>query len=237
VLLLGGCGRIAFDPLDTDAPSTGGIADTALVWYSCEDDLSDGVSNDRRGAIPATCPSAAECPKLAPGHVGMACDFDGIDDYLRARGAILDTTAGFSVAFWAQADTADGMIVSKTLGSMAGDSWGVFVNPEVEFEVYSTPTSSVTIIAPFSIGPWNHVVATWDGAVSRVYTGGVLQMQDFSVAAFDGHDVILAGDENDDTAGPPSFFFDGRIDELQIYDRPLSQAEIDELVAQSAIRD
>jgi hypothetical protein len=67
---------------------------------------------------------------------------------------------------------------------------------------------------------WTHVAMTDDGAHDRLYVDGVLVETEPAVP-FDGHGPIEIG-------GNQLFgqWFDGRIDELRIYERALSQGEI-----------
>ncbi len=73
-----------------------------------------------------------------------------------------------------------------------------------------------------SVGQWQHVAATYDGAVARFYVDGV----ETASAPFAGN----MGNSNVWRIGaygaPAGGFFDGRVDNVRIYSRALAPAEI-----------
>ena len=75
---------------------------------------------------------------------------------------------------------------------------------------------------PPAVGQWEHIAATYDGAVARFFVDGV----QVASRPFTGN----MGDSNTWRIGaygtPPGGFFDGLVDEVRIYDVPLSAAEI-----------
>jgi hypothetical protein len=72
------------------------------------------------------------------------------------------------------------------------------------------------------VGQWQHVAATYDGSVARIYINGVQEAS----TTFTGN----VGNSNTWRIGaygaPASGFFDGLIDNVRIYDRALSPDEI-----------
>ena len=68
---------------------------------------------------------------------------------------------------------------------------------------------------------WTHIAVTDDGAHSRLYVNGHLvdTAESVPIPSTDG-DLVIGGNK------AFSAFFDGRIDEVRIYNRPLDEAEI-----------
>ena len=70
-----------------------------------------------------------------------------------------------------------------------------------------------------SLNTWHHVVATWDGSTVKIYVDGKLDM---TPASFTGplysssNELYIGGYKNN------TFLFDGKIDEIKIYNRALS---------------
>ncbi len=88
------------------------------------------------------------------------------------------------------------------------------------------PTDFSATVFP-QLNDWFHVAYTFDGLtqVQALYVNGVLVNSGFvnKSIAYDAHPVLLGADDN---AGSPGFFYQGRIDEMSIYDRALTGMEI-----------
>lgn len=79
---------------------------------------------------------------------------------------------------------------------------------------------------------WTHVASTYDGAVLKIYINGVL---DRSLAVTGttcaNKDPLVVGAKFKPSAGISEAYFDGRIDDLRVYKRALSPAEIGRIKA------
>ena len=73
-----------------------------------------------------------------------------------------------------------------------------------------------------TVGQWEHIAATYDGSVARFYVGGVeVASSTFTSSVGSSNNWRLGA-----YGGSPTGFFDGQIDNVRIYDRALSAAEI-----------
>jgi hypothetical protein len=85
---------------------------------------------------------------------------------------------------------------------------------------------------PAPTGAWTHLAGVYDGAAARLYVNGVEVASQALTGSFaaDTTPVILGGNANDGS-GVPIELFTGRIDELMLYARALTPAEIAQLAA------
>jgi len=79
---------------------------------------------------------------------------------------------------------------------------------------------------------WTHLAAVYDGAMAHLYVNGAEVANGAVTGTFaaDTTPIILGGNGND-ASGVPTELFPGRIDELMLYARALSQTEIAALAA------
>jgi hypothetical protein len=76
-------------------------------------------------------------------------------------------------------------------------------------------------------GEWHHVAGTYDGSELKTYVDGILGVTVAHVGLIDVQTHNLTIGNNSQESGR---FYDGAIDEVNIYDRALSKAEIRFLV-------
>ncbi len=78
-------------------------------------------------------------------------------------------------------------------------------------------------------GVWTHVAGTWDGSTMKLYQDGVLVASKAKDGILDtnGDALVAIGNLPPDTDNQP---FDGKIDDMRIYNFALSQAEIEDLI-------
>src|SRR5205814_881772 len=75
-------------------------------------------------------------------------------------------------------------------------------------------------------GTWQHFAATWDGERKRLFLDGSVVLDVPATLALDDSDIVIGADYHlDPTTGAPTGVFVqmvGALDELQVYDRVLS---------------
>ena len=97
-----------------------------------------------------------------------------------------------------------------------------------------------TLISPDAVletGAWMHVAATWDGVTMRIYKDGIevgsLAKGGSAVAVDPTVSAAIGSQPSDAFDSDPSHvvkFFDGMIDEVQVYNRALSETELLSLI-------
>jgi hypothetical protein len=175
------------------------------------------------------------------GVIDKSAGFDGVDDVIRIAGSgvlghELDFTQGpFSISTWFNCDTIDGTLVSKRDGATANSQFQLTV------EDGAAPYHALKFIADGEIGygagtvinceTWYHGVVVVDEAENpELYVNGVQQTwtditgsRPYTFTHRDTDVSIGARWAGDPTTG---FQFDGTIDDVRIYNRALSDADI-----------
>jgi hypothetical protein len=171
------------------------------------------------------------------GAKGTAVTFDGVDDYARTDIPTIGTDGGFSVSAWAKLSKAPSgaAIIAAQPGnhapgfelyySKAYDRWA--------FNQYTADTATATPVramAPsaggVTVGKWTHLVGTYSSGADemKLYVDGVLVGTTAYSTPWDARRGLQIGAGS--YSGAPGSFFPGDIDEVQIFDKPLSQAEV-----------
>ncbi|NBB94234.1 MAG: hypothetical protein GVY16_00645, partial [Planctomycetes bacterium] len=144
---------------------------------------------------------------------------------------------GLTLAGWTKADdfgVSDGRIISKAQGGIGEEDhyWMLSTISDggqikLRFRL-KTNGDTKTLIASsgaLEAGEWAHVAATWDGASMRLYKNGELVGQTAKSGSMDLNVTAPIGIGNQ-PLGEGDKPFDGRIDEVRVYNRPLSDIEL-----------
>lgn len=162
--------------------------------------------------------------KVAPSTNGNSAIFDGVDDAIILPDvAKYDLPTANSVELWFQADDyRDCVLIAKS----GGYQWVLKTTSaqDLFFQVATTDASGwVNAIAlDFTLNVPHHAVGTFDGSNVKIYLDGVLAQ----TTPFIGAGQSPAGSPvvgRDPWGGS---YFKGRIDELAVYNKALTQYEV-----------
>ncbi len=196
-----------------------------LPFFNTFDDLG----NQRMGICDPT------CPVFAPGHAATGVKFDGTACLRYDDVAAFDTPT-FTIGAWVDADAfVGGTIVSKPYAgeTTKNDSYQLWTDttPNIRFVTYSGSVANDTSTTPRpSPKPWQFVVASFDGTTNRIYVDGVEQFNGLGKGPvrFDSGSIRVGCDYD---SGAPSSRVTGTIDDVLVYTRALSNAEVAALAA------
>ncbi len=215
---------------------------TGLVAYYPFDGNADDLSGYGNNGIV----SGAQLTEDRFGQANQAYVFDGIDDVITAaHSASLDITGPISLSCWTRSDGTylHSHIVSKqaTYVPEVGYSLAIhdsegFARGELSYATdYGHDAGHVGTSNSIIDGQWHLLTMTYDGAEMRMYFDG--QLQDsllYSIGCDSNTAPLQIGYHyypyNDGAEGLHNWAFDGAIDDVRIYNRALSQAEVASLV-------
>jgi glucose/arabinose dehydrogenase len=162
------------------------------------------------------------------GRFGGALSFDGVDDWVTvADSASLDLTTGVTLEAWVRPTTVNNWrtVIHKETGG--GLAYLLYAANDVDLPVmYVTTNTGNDIPAPGSsqlpVNTWTHLAGTYDGSTIRLYVNGAL----VGSRAATGDIVTSASPLRIGGNSVWGEFFQGQLDELRVYNRALSAAEI-----------
>jgi len=184
---------------------------------------ADGNPNDIIGSNGGTLMNGAT---FAPGKVGQAFSFDGVDDYVSVpSSSSLDITSGdFTIESWIYRSVSGGPgagIIGKLAPDNSGWAFAVYDDRLNLFCNQWTEGSSGTV----SANAWSHVAVTRSGSLLTYYINGVSSGSFAASGNFDNGLPLSIGDLYSPNISN-THKFNGLIDEPAIYNRALTPQEI-----------
>jgi hypothetical protein len=243
-VLAGACAPKTLDAGHNNGPGTPpGLLDNLVGYWRLDDGAGSTVAFDssgrgNQGALQGLDANAAWVAgrsqgALAIGHAGWvqvasSPSIDAIVDQVTAS-AWVDLEGAISAAdIWATA-------LSRQVGTTTEQYYHLSLVNDGRPSLFIMTASEWTLIQavpPAPTGTWTHLAGVYDGTAARLYVNGAEVVSQALTGTFaaDTTPVILGGNGND-ASGVPTELFPGRIDELMLYARALSAAEIGQLAA------
>lgn len=165
---------------------------------------------------------------IAAGQVCSASSFNGDNtNYIEvADNALLNNFTAMTVTAWVfpTSFTAWGTVVMKTTSDSWNDGWGLASyrngGATVRFFVNGFNVRTAAVSAP--INQWTHITGSYDGTTARIYVNGVLSGTS-NLAFTNSTSSLYIGNE---VSGGTADEWDGRIDEVKIWNTALTGTEI-----------
>ena len=239
-----GCGRFGFGDGARDAARDGAAdandaaADAnaqlpgLIGYWPMDNNPIDGTIVDvSGGGHTATCAAGVSCPTQIAGKHGMAIHVDGTQYARVPYGAWLGTSGPFTYAAFVYVEQdVDQVAFARPVGANVGDSWdavtwSVATGTGTCLEDADASDANQAVCGSTTpLNTWVHLAARWDGATAALFINGAKVGQKATpFVELDMHDLMIGADEN---TGSPAYQFHGRIDDLQLYNRALTDAEI-----------
>lgn len=199
-----------------------------VAWYPANNDANDISGNDNHGAFSGG-------SSFAAGQVGQGFNFTGSQNVQVPDDASLDFTSAYTIEMWV-APAAAGLSTGQTFFVSKGNmdfattqSYGVLFDADRRVHIRvgnGVGINGATSTSQLPLNAFTHIAVTYDGSTLRVYVNGVLEASEStSIAALlNTSEPLVIGGAN---YGGSSFInAQGIIDEVSLYSRALSDAEI-----------
>lgn len=162
------------------------------------------------------------------GVLDGALKFDGVGDYVDCGdNDSLDVNDELTISAWMKRPdfSTPGTIAGKTNGNSVTAGYALFSHIEgLEFIFYSQGWKRTTPRVAVTANQWHHVAGTFNGNTAYLYVDGEQGASiayNGAITAAAGYPVLIGYWRSQNTV-----YFNGQIDDVRIYDRALSAAEI-----------
>jgi hypothetical protein len=160
----------------------------------------------------------------APGKIGQAGDFDGVDDRVQTGNNIIGTNP-VSVCAWIYPRGLGGSNVGRIVDNN-GLVLEVFSSNRLQLSRDTNTHVVYSAVNTFSFNKWSHVCATVISNIANMYSNGVISgtpNQDLTTTVAGGSNLAIG---NSPTVARA---FNGIIDDVRVYNRVLSAQEVQQL--------
>jgi hypothetical protein len=197
---------------------------------------TDFSGNGNKGTLST---NGGSLPTWTNGKLSTALNFDGSTSYVQVADSPTLNTPNVTVSAWIRANSWGAFnrrIVTKGIGNqydLFNNSgvldWYLVDNAGANFSDVSTTLPST--------GVWHHIVGTYDGTTNALYVDGVLANSESPgggpIATNKTDPLFIAAR---DACDNPGDCFDGKIDEVRIYNRALTASEVAKLYQSGAVK-
>ncbi len=203
-----------------------------VAWYPFNGNANDESINANNGIV-----EGAQLTTDRNGNEDKAYLFDGINDFIKIAGALPIATQ-FTMSFWAYSENEAGYSNVICDGGSShggndflivfrGNSLGIRAdkNASLNYEDYSPAELQDLDL----VNRWVHVVWVLTPGYSKIVVDGVERIIINESGSNEGYhdDFSFIGARQ--VWGSPDYFFKGKIDDIVMYNRVLSETEIQEL--------
>jgi hypothetical protein len=199
---------------------------TQVACYAFDGDAGDSSGNANRPIV------TNGSPTFVAGKYDSALDLNGTDQYLMLPANMLASVTNFTIAVWVNWD--GGSAWQRILDFGNDATQYLFLTPSsgsgtLRFVVTTNNYWNEQIVetSPLPVGQWRHVAVTYNGSAVSLYTNGVLAASAAVTIPPGSFNPALNYLGKSQYEGDP--LFNGRLDELYVYNYALSPTEISRL--------
>ena len=167
------------------------------------------------------------------GKLGGCYNFDGSDDRIAISGLSLPNTWSYGCWFYSETSSRgwEGVITLNSSGGDTDNQMGFYTYP-TEKRIQNTANGQWNSAITYVTGQWNHFFGTFDGANLKTYINGILvNTKTITNSLLSRSNLTIGGRSSSTTGGNTSIIlpFQGKINDVRIYDHCLSPMEVKEL--------
>ena len=204
-----------------------------IAYYPFNGNANDESGNGHDGTV-----NGATLTTDIEGNPDSAYSFDGNGDYIEVlHSSDLSPTNQITFSTWAYREDwstySQEKILSKTHAggySIGADSYDIPIG-NIGVQVFRNNSYASPYISASSLASgWHHFAGTYDGRYLKFYVDGELKNSDDAgnnyPVQYNYNSSLIIASEADESVGEQQWYFDGKIDEVKIWNCALSAEEI-----------
>ncbi|MBB6548021.1 LamG-like jellyroll fold domain-containing protein [Nonomuraea rubra] len=204
----------------TLVPPAGGLVAAYGMNEASGSAVADSSGNGNTGTATGT-------SRTSSGRYGRALSFNGLLSQVNVPdSAGLRLTTGMTLEAWVRPSSVSGwrtVVMKRHAGGLAYALSAGAPDQRPHARIHTTAAAAdLPGTAALPVGTWSHLAATYDGSLLRLYVNGtqVAQQPVTGPIRTDGGALRIGGN------GLLNQVFSGQIDEVRVYGRALTQAQI-----------
>jgi hypothetical protein len=225
---------------DTCNAVSGSLVNGLVAYYPFCGNANDQSGNGLNGVV-----NGATLTLDRFGNTNSAYNFNGTSDFIKVLdNDLLDFTNQLTVSVWVQipdytfsAGDGERIILGKqredNLTGFALNANSAYLNSHYGFSLIDNNNSASAISTDsLNLNIWINLIATYDGSTIKIFRNGILANSSTgNINLINSLEPLFFGKEfNDNSNGR---FFKGKIDDIGIWNRALTQQEITQLFNQN----
>jgi uncharacterized repeat protein (TIGR02543 family) len=197
-------------------------------WWKFDGDATDSSGNGNDGTV-----NGATLTTDRHGQANGAYSFDGVDDIIVIPGTADFDTQNPTISAWVFSinNPQQGFIFEKTSNGSVNSQYNLFFNGAngITWRTAANLTTDTSYVP--NVTGWFFLTASYDGSLKKIFVNG----SEKKTEAWNGQiltgasGVSSIGGYTDNLPERSSWFFNGQIDDVRIYNRALSSTEVSTL--------
>jgi len=164
------------------------------------------------------------------GNINSAYSFDGTDDYIKINDSVnIRMDENFSLSLWVFVNTSELRYILGKNSTETVANYDIMISKDkIHFDFEDSSDNDYQTNYQLTMSKWNHIVFTKNGSSYNFYVNGqFVGTKLWSFSAATGNYNLYIGTGSGEYFG--TSYYNGKLDELRIYNRTLSIHEIQEL--------
>lgn len=199
-------------------------------WWPFNGNANDGSGNGNNGTV-----NGAILTTDRFGSANKAYSFDGVNDYIKTlSSSSLQPANAISFMAWINPQGTGGYphILTKNYGVGTNSYAMTYKIPAQNFRAVFNSLTTGSVISPNLVqsSTWSHLVCTYDGSEIKLFENGILvdSAMVSNILNYSNNPLLFAA-SNDPTTQSGVVYLNGKLDDIAIWNRALTQQEVSDL--------